>query len=147
LRQFDQRGALQIEPRDRKLCPLAGLQGDARKLQHVGRWREAVVEVDHMLEALDGDAVQRPTLIVAPDLVLDCVVAEEAADQAPPGPPASVDLDLIGDRGRSPLVIECCRAPKQPTVVAWLQQPCVPTRAIEPFPCRELAQPRAPVTG
>ena len=34
-----------------------------------------------MVAALDGDAVQFPTSIVAPDLVLDLLVAKKAADE------------------------------------------------------------------
>src|ERR1700733_13268850 len=118
-----------------------------------------------MLEAFAPDAIQPPASIVAPDLVLNGLVAKKAAYHSPLGLPTGVDFHLIGGGpgpaiviecvsspwwggGQGPaIVIECGRSPKQPTSVAWLQQRGVAARSVEPHPCRELAQPRAPVTG
>ena len=100
-----------------------------------------------MLEAFDPDAIQTPASIVAPDLVLNGLVAKKAAYHSPLGLPTGVDFHLIGGGHGPAIVIECGRSPKQPTSVAWLQQRGVAARSVEPSPCGELAQPRAPVTG
>src|SRR5262245_31133393 len=49
LRQLDQRSTVQVKPDNRDVSPLTELEGNARKLQDVGRRREAVVKVDQML--------------------------------------------------------------------------------------------------
>ena len=100
-----------------------------------------------MVEAFDRRAVQSPTLIVASYLVLDRLVAKEAADESPFGLPARVDLHLVGDRRRSAIVIEYGRAPKQPASAARLEQRSVAPWPVEPHPCGEFTQPGAPVTG
>ena len=102
---------------------------------------------DQMAETFDGDTVQTPAHIVAPDLVGDRTVAKEAAYDSPLGHPPRVDFHLIGDRRRSAIMIECGRALKQPAVAVRPQQGGVAARSIEPHPCREFAQPCLSVTG
>ena len=100
-----------------------------------------------MLEAFDPDAIQTPARIVAPDLVLDGLVAKRAAYYSSLGLPTGVDLHLIDDRRRSAIEIECGRSLKQPAAAVRPQQGGVAARAVEPHPCREFAQLYAPVTG
>jgi hypothetical protein len=100
-----------------------------------------------VLQAFDPDAIQTPARIVAPDLMLDGLVAKKAAYHSTLGLPTDVDFYLIGDRHGPAIVIECGRSAQQPTSVAWSQQRGVAARSVEPYPCREFAQPRTPVTG
>ena len=146
--QFCQRRAVQIEPDDRNLSALTGLQRDARKLQHVGRRREAKVQVDQMAETFDprrrSDASphrragSRAAIVRSPrkPLITPRLVTQPR-----------VDFHLIGDRHGPAIVIECGRALKQPAVAVRPQQGGVAARSVEPHPCREFAQPRASVTG
>ncbi len=100
-----------------------------------------------MFEAVDGDAVQAPAPVVSLNLAPDGFAAEEATYQPAFGLPASVDLDLIGDGGRPAIEIKRGGALQQPTAIGRPQRCGIKAGNVEPYPCRELAQPRASVTG
>src|SRR5215469_13852863 len=100
-----------------------------------------------MFQTFDPNSIQAPACLVALNLVVDRSVTEKAADRSPFRPPASVDLDLIGDRGPTGVVVECGGALKQPAAVHRPQSRGVAAGPVEPCPCREFAQPRASVTG